>query len=92
MLAPAPVPRPAFAAFIEARKLKLREVGEALDCSGELVRLICLPFHDKRRRVPGAELMGRIVAWTGGQVVAGDFYPEHLNGRATAPQTQEAAR
>lgn len=74
-----PIARPQLAAFIWARDLDLKAVGEAIGCSYEQVRLICLPFGDARRRVPGEALMARIVKWTDGQIRPADFYPPALN-------------
>lgn len=68
------VPRPRLAAYIFERALELKTVGEAIGCSGEQVRLICLPFGHPKRRVPRTDLMARIVAWTGGEITPADFY------------------
>jgi hypothetical protein len=76
---PQPLPRPALARFIWERDLDLKTVGDALGCSYEQVRRICLPFGDTRRRVPAEELMARIVKWTNGEVKPVDFYSPHLN-------------
>lgn len=83
--APDPVLRPRLALFIWERNLDLKVVAEAIGCSHETVRRLCLPFGDSKRRVPAEELMSRILDWTGGQITAGDFYPPHLNGLAHEP-------
>lgn len=88
--APPPQPRPKLAWFIFERGLELKVVASALGCSYEQVRLICLPFSDDRRRVPGAGLMERIVAWTDGVVQPIDFYPPHLSTREPAATTEGA--
>jgi hypothetical protein len=79
------VPQPKLACFIWVRQMKLKAVAEAIGCSHEQVRLMTLPFDNPRRRVPGAELMARIVAWTGGEITPADFYPPHLNGVEKTP-------
>lgn len=90
--APQPIPRPAFAQYIWERGLSFQAVAEALGCSHEQVRRICLPFQDAARRVPGPELMERIVEWTAGAVLPADFYPPRLNGAAEAAAQPEAAQ
>ncbi|HEY2178060.1 MAG TPA: hypothetical protein VGH15_05710 [Caulobacteraceae bacterium] len=77
---PRPVPRPAFARWMWERSLELKAVAAEIGCSHEQVRLICLPFADRRRRVPTAELLERIVTFTDGEIRPADFYPPHLNG------------
>jgi hypothetical protein len=73
------VERPAFARWIWERDLDLREVGEAIGCSYEHVRRMCLPFADPARKVPTDErLLRAIVAYTGGEIGIGDFYPADL--------------
>ena len=71
---PAPRPRPRFAHLLFRSDVDYRGAAEALGCSHETVRLICLPFADERRRVPSKRLMERIVEWTRGETVPGDFY------------------
>jgi hypothetical protein len=77
---PNPVPRPKLASYIWARGMELKAVGDAIDCSHEHVRRMCLPFGDPNRRVPAEDLMARIVAWTDGEIRPADFYPADLNG------------
>ena len=76
-LDPQPLPRLALWRF--QRRLRLKDVAEALECSTETVRRITLPFGDPGRRVPDEALLGRIVAYTQGEVTAADFYPAALN-------------
>lgn len=90
-IAPPPRPRPRLAAFIFDRGLDLKDVGDAIGCSHEQVRLICLPFGDPKRRVPGAELMERIVLWTNRAVTPSDFYPPELLGAEGAAQQHRHA-
>lgn len=71
-------PRPKFALWLWERDIILREAAGELECSYEQVRVICLPFEDQNRRVPGEALIERIVEYTGGQITAADFYPPHL--------------
>lgn len=71
-------PRPRFALWLWQRDILLRKAGEALECSYEQVRVICLPFDDPNRRVPSEALIERIVEYTGGEITAADFYPPHL--------------
>lgn len=82
-----PIPRPKFAQFIWERGLELREVGDAIGCSHEMVRRMGLPFGHPRRRVPGEDLMASIVKWSDGEIRPSDFYPPELSGA----QTGEAA-
>ena len=72
--APDPVLRPRLALFLFERDLTYRDAAEPLQTTHETLRRICLPFSDPGRRVPQRALMGRIVAWTGGEVVPNDFY------------------
>lgn len=85
---PSPVPRPAFAFWLWDRDIPLREAAVELECSYEQVRIICLPFSDKGRRVPSEALLERIVEWTGGQITAVDFYPPRLTGGRTPRDDQ----
>lgn len=85
---PPPVPRPALAFWLWDRDILLRQAAEELECSYEQVRIICLPFGDKGRRVPSEALLERIVEWTDGQVTAADFYPPRLTGGRSADNDQ----
>jgi hypothetical protein len=76
--APRPLSRPAFARWVWERDLTLKEVGEALGCSYEQVRLICLPFSDPKRRVPDEPLIRRIHEYTGGEIGVAQWYPAEL--------------
>lgn len=59
-----------------------RETGRELRVpSIETVRLICLPFSDPRRRVPGGEVLELIHRFTAGAILAAHFYPAHLRGQ-----------
>lgn len=84
---PDPVCHPQFALWCFERRLKLREIAEALKpCSIETARRIQLPFGDENRRIPQPDLMNRIVTWTDGAVQPASFYPsaevlEAINGR-----------
>lgn len=86
MKAPDPRPRPKFAHWRFERNLSLVKTAgliersaQALDlvvtCSDETVRLICLPFDDKRRRVPSGDMARAIAHLTERAVCAPDFYP-----------------
>jgi len=91
--APKPISRPKLARFIWERMLTLEEVATALGCSYEQVRVISRPFADQARRVPGPELMARIVEWTEGEVTPADFYPPHLTpARPPLPPSEVAAQ
>lgn len=81
-------------AGLEAAAVRLQQrTGRALRApSHETVRLIRLPFSDERRRVPGAEVVELIHEFTGGEIVAAHFYPEHLRGSATPASTAEAVQ
>ena len=82
---PKPLERPALAHWLWVRGILLREAGVVLECSYEQVRVICLPFGDENRRVPGEALLERIVEWTGGEITAADFYPPRLTAARVAP-------
>lgn len=83
---PAPPPRnlPAFALWLKVRDIDTRTAGERLECSHETIRLICLPFDDEARRVPGKSLMERIFRWTGGEIPPRSFYPYDKGQEAAA--------
>lgn len=74
---PAPPPRnlPAFALWLKLRDISERKAGRVLGCSHETIRLLCLPFDDDARRVPGKKLMEKIFTWTSGEIRPRDFYP-----------------
>lgn len=72
---PDPLFLPKFAIWCFQRRLKLREIGTAIDCSPESARRYQLAFGNPDRRVPDEDRMNRIVAWTQGEVQPGDFYP-----------------
>lgn len=74
--------RPALAKWVWDRAYTWKEAGELFGCSGEAVRLWCLPFTDVARRTPDKTWLGRITTVTGGAVTAADFYPPHLNGQS----------
>lgn len=81
----APRLRPALARWLWDRGYNWNEAGELFACSGEAVRLWCLPFGDPKRRTPDQPSMEKISTRTEGAVQAGDFYPPHLNGETTPP-------
>lgn len=78
---PTPVARPAFAAWIFERDLTLHQVGEAIGCSAEQVRRICLPFDHPNRRIPDVERMTAIVRFTAGEITVESFYPPEARGQ-----------
>lgn len=80
--APAPLNRPKLARFLWERDLDFRAAADHLGRSREWVRLVCLPFDDRRRRIPDREDMERIHDWTKGEVTPADFYPERLTAQA----------
>lgn len=104
---PAEVGRNEFDEWCWRRDLDLRAVVDGLQAvadrlhqadgrerrtpSIETVRLIRMPFSDKRRRVPSQELVELIHAYTGGEIIAAHFYPPHLRGQAGAVTSQAAA-
>ncbi|MCZ8195028.1 hypothetical protein [Brevundimonas sp.] len=67
--------RPALAQWLWARGYTWKEAGELFGCSGEAVRLWCLPFDDAARRRPEDGFMQRIRLVTGGEVGPEDFFP-----------------
>lgn len=69
-----PRQRPSLARFVWERGYTWQEAGELFGCSGEAVRLWCLPFDDPARRTPDRSSMEKIVAGTNGEVTAADFY------------------
>ena len=76
-----PISRPRLAAFLALRGIELRQAGQAIGCSGEKVRLMCLPFGHPRRQAPGPKLIDRIVEWTAGEITLADFDPPIENVR-----------
>lgn len=83
-----PRPRPRLAHWVWERGYTWNEAGELFECSGEAVRLWCLPFDDPGRRTPDKASLGRIVRVTGGVIGGADFIPPHLNG-ASAPHAAD---
>lgn len=76
---PNTVLKPKLAGWMFARSLTVAAASAALGCSRQTIRNITRPFGDPSRTVPHEALLERIVAWTGGEVTAADFYPPHLN-------------
>lgn len=68
-----PIRRPPLWRGLVERGIEFRQAGSVLGCSGEFVRLICLPYSDRRRVRPGPEIAQRIEAWTGGEIVPASF-------------------
>ncbi|ATC25191.1 hypothetical protein CVUC_05270 [Caulobacter vibrioides] len=61
----------------------LRQAGDALGCSHEHVRRICLHPDDAGRSYPDDDLIARIEAFTQGAVTRKDFpLPEALQAGA----------
>lgn len=83
---PTPVSRPKLADWMYARNISVTQAAEHLNCSRGTVQNIIAPFDATSRTVPREALMERIVAWTGGAVTAGDFYPPHLRGNTDPDQ------
>ncbi len=88
LTAPPKIERPALALWLWERDLTLKQAGALFGCSYEQVRAICLPFDSPLRRVPGEELMERIVRATGGLIRPADFYPSRLNGQVPPPSPE----
>jgi hypothetical protein len=80
------------ARFLFDRDISYEAAGRSLQRSREWVRSICLPFCDPRRRIPDVEDMRRIRDWTGGEVIAPDFYPPDLAPAAGGGAVANAAR
>ena len=70
-----PRARPALARWLWDRQIPHREAAQALGCSHEHVRRICLPFDDPGRKVPNDALVDRVQAYTDGAVSKSDFEP-----------------
>lgn len=68
-----PVIRPPFWRGLMERGWGYREAGAALGCSGEFVRLICLPFSDRRRVKPGKDIAERILTFSEGEIPPESF-------------------
>jgi len=85
-------PKPKLAYWLFDREITDRAAAEALGCSYETVRRICLPFDDDDRRVPGAALMESIFRWTEGEVVPADFYPYGSPIAAVSPAALDTER
>lgn len=81
---PEPVERPKLARWLWDRKLKPADAAPHLGVSAEQVRRYCLEFGHVDRQVPRTEVMEKILALTGGEVTAADFYPPHIRGAVPA--------
>lgn len=80
--APPPANRPKFWRFCRERELTTRQIMEIFDRSDEWVRLVCLPFHDNKRRIPDQADIERIYMWSQGAIGPQDWYPPSLNAPA----------
>jgi hypothetical protein len=80
---PDPVLKPKLAGWMFDRNITVTSAAGELKCSKQTISNITQPFASASRTVPHQDLLERIVAWTGGEVTAGDFYPPHLNGSET---------
>lgn len=90
MLTPPPFRRrPALDRWRRDRNLSLRrtaelivqaghELGLDVSCSDETVRRICLPFDDRRRRRPSADILRCIQRLTAGELGTADFPPAEM--------------
>lgn len=83
---PLRVERPKLARWMWERRLKARDAAAPLGVSPEQVRRYCLEFGHPDRSIPGADVLDRIVVWTGGEVTERDFYPPHIRGEDNPPQ------
>lgn len=83
--------RPPFARWLFDRSLDFRKAASLLGCSHETVRLVCLPFDDAGRRIPGKELMQKIVALTEGEIDPNSFYGISADAALAAGPESEAA-
>lgn len=92
MNAPPPiVSRSPFAEWLFARGIRPSAAAVDLGCSKQTILNVCKPFSDAGRTVPHEALMGRIVAYTGREITASDFYPEHLRSAAEVGPTADVA-
>lgn len=82
---------PKLARWLGANRINNVAAGRMLGVTGEAVRKWCLPFADRARQVPGTAHMERIAEWTGGEVLAADFYPPHLRRKADGGAEGEGA-
>ena len=72
---PSPIKRPKLALFRWERGLRFRDVEAPLGRSYEHIRQVCLPFGDPARKSPDEALLGKIEAFTQGEVTREDFVP-----------------
>lgn len=79
--------RPALAFWLWERGYTWKQAGQLFGCTGEAVRLWCLPFDDPARRRPDDASLERIVTATSGAVGPATFIPPHL----TPPPTHVRA-
>jgi hypothetical protein len=86
-----PVSRPALARWLFERDLSYADAAAHLGCSTEMVRLLCQPFGDPDRRVPGPGLMRKIIALTAGEIDPNSFYGMKAGDELGAPDRSEAA-
>lgn len=70
---PDPILRPKLAHFMWARGLRLKDLEAPTGRSHEYIRRVCLPFSDPARTVPDDEFIGRVEAYTAGEVSKADF-------------------
>lgn len=68
---------PKLAAFMaqQAPPLDRYQMAELIGCSGEYVRLLCLPYGDPRRARPSQRMRGKIADATRGAVGLDDWAP-----------------
>jgi hypothetical protein len=66
--------RPRLHAYRTDRRLTKVEVGAEIGVSATQVGRYELPFEDSRRQIPTEGVMGRIHAWSAGELKPADFY------------------
>ncbi|MEW6018420.1 MAG: hypothetical protein AB1760_10150 [Pseudomonadota bacterium] len=71
---PPPIRRPALARWIWERGLTWRQAGDYFGMSGEGLRIVCLPFSNRRRQIPRRDLMAQIYERTGGEITPDTFH------------------
>lgn len=72
---PAPRPRPPLDRWLRDHDLDDAAFGQLVGCSKQMVNAMRRPFSDPSRKVPGRDLLTRIVRATGGAIRPGDFSP-----------------
>jgi len=73
-------PRPKMDRWLRDRGLGASALGERWKITPQGASRYLLPFGHERRITPSEKQIADALAWTGGEVVAADWYPAELSG------------